>query len=136
MVPYKTKCEKVSGTDYKEVRRKISRFYNVVKRKTRRRPYVRSAYFNGEKIFLESFWQHLYAKENFRDKVRRMKYFPCALELIEKSRLEPDSKENPNNHSVILHRFGGITKGGELFFVQIREEKRSGEKWLMSVFPV
>ncbi|MDA2936389.1 hypothetical protein MYX06_04195 [Patescibacteria group bacterium AH-259-L05] len=132
---YQTKTKKLSGTTYREAYKKAIGFYKEIKSKTKRRPYVRSAYFNKEKIFLETFWHHLHEKKNFRDKARRVKYFPCAIELIEKSRHEPSSKENPNKRSEILHRFAGATKDKELFFVQIREDKRTGQKWLMSVFP-
>lgn len=96
---------------------------------------MRSAYFNKEKIFLELFWSHLHAKFNHRDKIRRIKYFPCALELISNTRFDPLSKENPNRPSEILHRFGGVTNDGEEFCVQIKENKKNGQKWLISVFP-
>mgnify|MGYP001563858754 CR=1 FL=1 len=89
-----------------------------------------------EKVFLQLFWNHLHEKLNFRDKTRRIKLFPCALELIQFSRFDPESKENVNRRSELLHRFFGKTKDGKLFFVQIKEEKRSGEKWLVSVFDV
>ncbi|MBL7053228.1 MAG: hypothetical protein ISS02_01000 [Candidatus Portnoybacteria bacterium] len=36
----------------------------------------------------------------------------------------PSSKENPNKKTEIFHRFAGITKDKELFYVQIKEEKR------------
>jgi CRISPR/Cas system-associated endoribonuclease Cas2 len=71
--------------------------------------YVRSLYFNKEKVFLD---------------------------LIQNSKFEPTSKENPNKRSEILHRFAGITSEKDLFFVQIKENKQSGTKWFMSVFPV
>ena len=35
----------------------------------------------------------------------------------------------------ILHRFAGLTKNRELFYVQIKEDKRSGRKYFMSCFP-
>ena len=35
----------------------------------------------------------------------------------------------------ILHRFKGITPEGEEFFVQIKENKRNGQKYFISVFP-
>lgn len=133
---YQTKALMFSGSDYHEVHLKAYGLYKKIKRKTKRRPYVRSAYFNKEKIFLEAFWNHLYEKQNFRDKVRRMKYFGCAVELIQMSKCEPTSKENPNKRSEILHRFAGATKEKDLFFVQIKEDKKTGQKWLMSVFPV
>jgi len=68
--------------------------------------------------------------------MRRMKFFGCALELIKNSRFEPTSKENPNKPTEILHRFAGVTKNNDLFFVQIKEDKRTSEKWLVSVFPI
>lgn len=133
---YQTKTKRLSGTDYHEVHSQAFNLYKEIKRKTKRRPYVRSAYFNKSKIFLETYWHHLYEKENFKDKVRRMKYFPGAIELIQKSKVEPSSKENPNKQREILHRFTGATKDKEIFFVQIREDKKTGQKWLMSVFPL
>ena len=72
---------------------------------------------------------------NHRDKLRRMKYLPCAIDLIKKSNFEPTTKENHNNKSELFHRFYGITKNRRLFIVQIKERRRTGEKWLMSVFP-
>lgn len=132
---FMVKNAKLSGTDYKEVYKKSFGAYKVIKKRTRRRPYVRSVYFNKEKIFLELFWHHIHSKENHRDKIRRMRYFPCAVELIQRSRLDPESKENPNKRSEILHRFTGETREGDIFFVQIKEEKKSGRKWLISVFP-
>lgn len=131
---YQTKVNKLSGTQYAEVSRQAREIYNQIKRKTKRRPYIRSAYFNKEKIFLEFYWQHLYEKSNHRDKIRRIKYFPCAIELIENSRFEPISKKNPNRSSEILHRLIGSTPSGEQFIVQIKEEN-SGQKWLVSIFP-
>jgi len=68
--------------------------------------------------------------------MRRMKFFDCGIELIRKSTLEPISKENSNKRSEILHRFAGISKDKELFFVQIKEDKRTGQKFLISIFPV
>jgi len=132
---YKTKVNKFSGTNFQEVCKKALGMYKQIKKKTKRRPYIRSVYFNKSKIFLELFWKHLQEKENFRDKTRRVKYFSCAIDLIQCSRFNPISKDNPNRSSEILHRFTGITKNNDLFFVQIKENKRNGEKWLMSVFP-
>ena len=132
---YKTKVKKLSGTRYADIYKKAFGLYAQIKSKTKRRPYMRSAYFNKDKIFLELFWRHLHEKKNLHDKTRRVKYFPCAIELIRHSRFEPMSKENPNRRSEIVHRFAGVTIEKNLFFVQIKEEKRTGQKWLMSVFP-
>lgn len=135
METFKTKSAILSGTDYKEISKKYFNLYNEVRRKTKRRPYVRSAYFNKDKIFLSLFWSHLHNK-NYWDQMRRMKFFGCAIELIKNSHLEPTSKENPNKPAEILHRFAGTTKNNDLFFIQIKENKRTGEKWLISVFPI
>ena len=135
MKVYKTRISKLSGSDYKEVNKKAFGLYNEIRRKTKRRPYVRSAYFNKSKIFIELFWLRIWQNQNFRDKIRRIKYFPCAIELIRKSKLDPSSKQNPNKPTEILHRFAGTTKENDLFYVQIKEDKKTGEKWLMSAFP-
>lgn len=135
MKAYQTKIKKLSGTDFREVHEQALVVYSRIKRRTKRRPYVRSAYFNKDKIFLELFWLHLFDKANWRDRARRLKYFPSAIELIQNTRFDPISKENPNKRNEILHRFAGLTKDKELFFVQIKLEKRNGKKWLMSVFP-
>lgn len=134
MAQYKTKSDVLKGTDYKEISKKAFLFYNQIRRKTKRRPYIRSAYFKKDKIFLGLFWNHLQLK-NIWDRVRRMKYIACGIELARESTLEPISKENPNKPGEILHRFAGKAKNGDLFFVQIKEIKRSGEKWLVSIFP-
>ncbi|MEK7064969.1 MAG: hypothetical protein AAB963_00840 [Patescibacteria group bacterium] len=131
---YKTKNRRLSGTRYEDVYDKAYALYVKIRRRTKRRPYLRSAYFKKSKIFLELFWRHLDQK-NWRDRARRMRYLPCAFEIIQFSRLNPESKENPNDHSEILHRFYGITKEGQIFYVQIKEEKKTGEKWFISVFP-
>ena len=135
MQVYKTKIKKFPGTEFREVHGPAFGLYTEIKKKTKRRAYVRSAYFNKDKIFLDLFWHHLFEKSNWRDRVRRMKYFACAIELIQKSRFEPKTKENPNKHGEILHRFYGTTAENELFYVQIKEDKKKNQKFLISVFP-
>ena len=136
MKVYKTKSVRLAGSDFREVNKNAIRIYKILKAKTKRRAYIRSAYFQKDKIFLDIFWHHLFEKQNWRDRVRRLRYFGCAIELIERSHFEPSTKENQNNQSEILHRFAGITKENELFYVHIKEDKRSGQKFLISVFPV
>ncbi len=135
MQSYKTKSRIFVGTDYREIKKKAVGFYQKIKKRTKRRPYVRSLYFDKQKIFLELFWNHLFEK-NFWDQMRRMKFFACGIELIQNSRCEPTTKENPNKTGEILHRFAGMTPDNELFAVQIKEERRTGQKWLVSIFPV
>lgn len=131
---YRTKAKRLPGTHWHQVIKKAFGQYKKIKSKTKRRPYVRSAYFNKEKIFLELFWNHLHEKANIRDKTRRLKYFPCAIELIENSKYSPTSKENPNRSSEILHRFIGSTPQDEVFFVQIKEEKKADKSGLFQYF--
>lgn len=132
---YQTKTKKLEGTDFHEVRKKAFNLYQDICRKTKRRAYVRSAYFKKEKIFLALFWQHLWDKQKWQDRMRRLKFFAAAIELIQHSHFEPKSKENPNKPNEILHRFAGSTKEKELFFIQIKEDKKTGQKYLISIFP-
>jgi hypothetical protein len=134
MKAYQSKFKKLSGTDYKEIHHRALGIYKQIKSKSKRKPYIRSLYFNKEKVFLDYFWQHLWQK-NWRDRDRRLKYYPGAIDLIKNSRLEPISKQNPNKPTEILHRFAGLTKDKELFFVQIKEDKKTDQKYFMSVFP-
>lgn len=136
MKEYVVKTTKLSGTKYSEVLKNAFNIYSKIKKYTKRRPYIRSAYFNKDKIFLSLFWHHLNDKLNLKDKTRRVKFFPCALELIKNSRFDPTSKEDVGRKSEILHRFKGITQKNEVFYVQIKENKRNNQKYLISVFPL
>jgi len=133
MIPYKTKTKKLAGTSYKEIWKKAQGVYSQIKRRTKRKPYIRSAYFNKQKIFFDLFWVHL-AQKAHSTRVKRLKFFSCAIDLIRHSRNTPISKFNPHRKTEILHRFMGITKDKELFFVQIKEDMRTNRKHLMSIF--
>jgi len=135
MQVYKTKIKRLTGSNVHEVRKVAFSIYEKIRKRTKRRPYIRSAYFNKEKIFISIFWEHLFTKENWRDRVRRLKFFPAAIDLIQNTHFEPTSKENPNRAGEMLHRFAGMTKDDNLFYVQIKEDKRKGQKWLLSIFP-
>ena len=134
MIPYQTKTGKLPGTSDQEVYKQARAVYDHIRRRSRRRPYIRSAYFKKQKIFFDFFWKHLAEKKSRRVKTQRLKYFACTIELIRKSRNDPISKENPNKRNEILHRFAGLTEDKELFFVQIKEDRRTDKKYLMSVF--
>lgn len=132
---YQAKTKKLPGTNNAEVYKKAFDVYSTIqKRNPRRRVHIRSAYFNNDKIFLSIFWQHLREKHH-KERTRRLKYFPCAIELIRHSKFHPTSIENIDRKSEILHRFMGITSENEVFYVQIKENKRNGQKYLISVFP-
>lgn len=132
---YKTRADKLPGTHWHQVMKKAFGLYKEIKSKSKRRPYLRSAHFDKEKIFLGIFWQNLHEKTNLNDKTRRLKYFPCAVELIQNSRIKPTTKPSKEETSVLLHRFAGITPDGDRFFVQIKEYTKNNQKWLISMFP-
>jgi len=89
--------------------------FNQIKKKTKRSPYVRSAYFNKQKVFFDYFWDHLRQKSP-KERFKRMKYFEAAIEVIKNLRNESSLRENPNKRNEALYRFAGLTKEKELFF--------------------
>ena len=135
MQVYKTKTKKIPGTEFREVHKPAFDLYTKIKKKSKRRTYIRSAFFDKEKIFLDLFWHHLFEKHNWRDRVRRLKYFGCALELIKDSRCNPNITKNPNVSNEVLYRFYGTTAENELFCVQIKKNLKKKQKFLISVFP-
>ncbi|MBU3964942.1 hypothetical protein KKG29_02270 [Patescibacteria group bacterium] len=134
MIPYQTKIKKLPGTSYGEVVKHAYFLFNQIKKKTKRRPYIKSAYFDKQKIFFDYFLEHLFQKSP-KERLKRLKYFGAALELMRKSKNHPTSEENPHKKGEILHRFAGLTTDRELFYAQIKEEKRNGKKYFMSCFP-
>jgi len=107
--------------------------YDEIKKKTKRRPYIRSAYFKKEKVFLDYFREHLFQKLP-KERTRRLKYFKAACELIRDSRLGPIEKTELFEKKEVLYRFAGLTAEKEMFFVQIKENKKK-KKYFMSCFP-
>lgn len=122
MVPCQTKSSKLPGTSFAEVKKAALQVFKEVERKTTR------------KVFFEFLWKHL-CQKNPVERTKRLKLFKCTLELIGNSRNKPESKEHPRNKSEILYRFGGLTKGGQISFIQIKEDRKTGELDFMSVFP-
>lgn len=135
MNEYKTKSRKLPGTHWRKVINDAVTVYKKIINKTKRRPYIRSAYFDKEKIFLGLFWHHLHEKTNIRDKTRRLKFFSCAMELIQNSKCKPTTQNSKEEQNIRLHRFAGISADGDHFFVQIKENIDSDQKWLISIFP-
>ncbi len=134
MQQYVTRAESLAGTDAQEIHHRARQVYQAVYKNKRRRPYVRSAYFKKEKIFLDVFWQHLNQK-NWRDRNRRLKLFPCAMELIQLSLCVPTVRMDFEQPHLLLYRFAGCTPAGELFFVQIKHHLKTDQKFLISIFP-
>ncbi|MCX6812014.1 MAG: hypothetical protein NTW79_00090 [Candidatus Berkelbacteria bacterium] len=131
---YKTKISKIVGSDAREVRSGAEVIFRAIKSKTKRIPYVRSKYFKGEKVFLTIFWHHIFEKHE-RERTKRLKLFGCGIDLLKNSTFDPISRENFKSKSEILHRFYGVLKTGEKFVVQVKENKRSKRKDLISIFP-
>lgn len=135
MQVYKAKTKKFPGTEFREVHRPAFSLYSEIKKQSKRRTYIRSMFFSKEKIFLDLYWHHLFEKLNWRDRVRRLKYFGCALELIKHSRCNPNITKNPNVPNEMLYRFYGTSADNELFCVQIKENLKKKQKFLISVYP-
>lgn len=106
----------------------------MIEKQSKRKPYIKSGYFKGQKIFLNQFWEHLDQK-NRRDGLRRVRLFRAAIDVIENSTQKPQVKRNPNAPHEYLYRFAGKTPDGEYFYVQIKENRKKKRKYFMSVFP-
>jgi hypothetical protein len=130
---FHSKYGRLPGTSYGEIERKARRLYNAEAAKTKRNPYVRNPFFKKEKVFLALFWEHLNQKPR-KDRKRRLKYYGCALDLLKNTTAAPITKLNPNGRNELVHRFAGISKDNELFFVQVKEDLKTGNKYFMSVF--
>jgi hypothetical protein len=136
MQVFQSKHNKLPGTDLEEIVKLARHEYHIIqKRSPRRRPYVRSSYFTKDKIFINNFWEHLNQKSP-KERVRRLKLYTCAIDLLRNSALEPDTIYTHVDMNVGLHRFYGQTKSGDYYCVQIQENKRNNRKEFISVFPV
>ncbi len=135
MVEYKSKYGVLPGTSYAEVMAAARREYHTIQKCTPRRvAYVRSRYFTKDKIFLNTFWEHLKQKHP-ADQMRRLKYYLAALDLIRNSTEQPETIFSNEDLNTLLHRFSGLTRNGDRFSVQIKENKRTNRKDFLSVFP-
>jgi len=131
---YKAKKNIISGTSYSEIEKKGRKVFDMIKAQTKRSPCVRSAYFRKEKVFIKLYWEHFYDKY-LKDRVRRLKFIDCGFDLVRNSRIDPITRENFKKKDELLHRFYGKTKGNIIFIVQIKENKRTKRKDLISIFP-
>lgn len=75
-------------------------------------------------------------QKGFRERIRRLKFLPCVLELIQNSRCKPNVLSDPHDKQAKLYRFLGLSKEGKLFYVQIKEGLKTEQRFLMSIFPV
>lgn len=134
MKVHPVKASTHTGTTWEDVYPSARGLYNRIKAQTKRQPYVRAEYFKKDKVFIELFWVHLNQK-SAKERRKRLKYYAAGIELLRTTRLQPESKRNPNKSSELLHRFGGITAQGDLFYVQVKEDTKTDRKDFMSVFP-
>ena len=105
------KSLKIKGSNPKEIIKKAKDFSSLIERSSKRHSYIKSKYFKGEKIFLKYFWTHLYQSGGWKQRSKRVSYFFCAIELIEKSQHKPILiTTNRHKKSETLYRFAGITK--------------------------
>lgn len=132
---YQTKSQLLAGSNYKEIHRNYEKYFRSLQRKSKRQPYVRSAYFLKQKIFLNLFWVHLFDKTHNVRSVR-LKYIPATIELLEHSRIDPVTILNLEAKSELFHRFYGLTKNKQKFVVQIKQIKSTGKLYLMSAYPI
>ena len=134
MAVYRSSKEKITRAKYGELLGEAKLIFRDIQRRTKRRPYVRSAYFGKQKIFFDYFWIHLFQKIP-PERVRRLQFFEAAVDSIRHSRHDPVSMQNPNRAREVLHRFSGVTRDGKRFIVQIKEDKRTKRLQFMSCFP-
>lgn len=124
----------IPGTSYDEVIKVARIEHKKIENLTKRQPYVRSTYFRKDKIFVSLFWTHLMQK-NLKIRTKRLKLYKAAIDLMRNSHHSPDTVYSKDNLNTILHRFHGITRDGVAFSVNVKQDKRSGRKDFMSVYP-
>lgn len=132
---YRCKTAVLKGSRFLDIMPQARQIFRTLQKQTKRRPHVRSAYFNKDKIFFDYFWQHLQRKLP-SDRGRRLLYFPCALEVLHKSRHDPLTFVDSRYPNIIKHRFDGLTKNGQHFAVVIHQDRKTGKKQLLSIYPV
>lgn len=131
---YQSKYDLLLGSSYDEVVARARKEFNTIRKLTKRRPYVRSKYFRGDKIFVTVFWDHLVQKHP-KERRKRLKFYKAAIDLLRNSTQAPDTIFSKSDKDTILYRFYGKTREGLSFCVQVKADKRSGRKDFMSVFP-
>ncbi len=125
----------LTGHKYADIMPQARRMFRIIQKHTKRRPYVRSAYFKKDKIFFDYFWIHLNQK-HAHDRARRLRFFPCAIELLRNSRQAPKTFFEAYDKDSIRHQFIGVTNDGTTFSVVVKQDRSSGKKQLLSVFPM
>jgi hypothetical protein len=121
------------GSSYEEVLGVARKEHDKIEKLTKRQPYIRSTYFNKEKVFVSTFWNHIMQKDR-KVRFKRLKLYKAAIDLLRNTRHDPETIFIKGDLSTLYHRFYGMTKDGIGFCVQVKEEKRNGRKDFMSVY--
>lgn len=132
---FQTNESLITGSTYGDVKNRAFLIYFDIKSKSKRKPYVRSAYFNREKVFLNIYWDHIFQKSP-KERYERLKYFKASIYLINNSRNDPEIKQNKINKEEIQYRFYGKTIEKDVFCVQIKENVKNNKKYFISNFPI
>ena len=86
---YTSKYSRLPGSSYNESLNHARREYNVIAHSTKRQPYVKSKYFNGNKVFLKVFWNHVMQKR-LKERTRRLRFYRAALDVLRHSKITPE----------------------------------------------
>jgi len=135
MKSFQSKVKVIPGTSYQEVVKIVRQEHKKIEKQTKRIPYVRSTYFNKDKVFISLFMAHI-TQKNLKERTKRLKLYNAGIDLLRNSRCEPETLFDNDDRSMMLHRFYGITKDGIEFCVQVKHNKRSNRKDFMSVFDI
>jgi len=132
---YQSKYGLLPGSSLGEIASSARRVYNDAIGKSRRKPGVNSKckFFKTPRVFLDLYWPHLNQK-TAKERFRRIGLYKCALDTIRNSRVEPAVSKSGDGKSV-YYRFYGKSKEGVKFCVQVKEERKTGQKYFMSVYP-
>ena len=132
---YQSKYPLLPGSSLDEVLPLARSSYKRICAKTRRIPYINTKCksFKTAKVFLDVFWTHIFQKSP-KERTARLKLYQCALDTLRNSRIEPESQPSFDQR-VRLYRLYGVSREGKKFCIQIKEERKTGRKYFMSVFP-
>jgi len=130
---YISQLGQISGTSLKVANRRAHDYIHLLTNKTKRQPYIRSKYFKKDKIFFKYYWKHILQKHG-KDRVRRLRLLPAAVDLLMHSQYPPQVEPYKDKGSV-YYRFMGRNTNKELFYVQVKEDIKTGEKNFVSAFP-
>jgi hypothetical protein len=132
MCYFKIKTRPIPGTNLKEVTKKMMLAFHDIEKRTKRRPSIKCKVLGNDKIFIGEYIAHQGQKMRI-DKLRRLKFFPCAIDLIKNTTEKPTEKVLRSGE--VLYRLYGIAGNGQKFIVQISQNPKTGNKRLMSSFP-